>query len=186
MSETGRSRGNEQATYRGALVLVAAVALGLALLSRSSSGALIGPPGAGEAKPAVTTTAPPITLVPPNAGVTQPPPPSTTASTLPPTTHPADQVTVVVLNAAGGKVGVGGANADLIRAAGYNQVGVSNANATPVTTIYFADGYQGDAEAVKKAVNLAAAPLAAAPADPVVGAAAGANVIVVLGQDYEG
>lgn len=174
--------GGPQAGVRGALVLIAAVIIGVALLSRGTSGSgLIGSPEAGRSKPSVSTTA--------SSTVPQAPLVTSTGSgtTTPPnSTHPLGEVKVIVVNATGGQAGVGTKNDGLIKAAGYTTLPVSNAPAAPVTTVYFAEGFEGDANAVKLAAKLGAAPVAPKPTDPVVPTAGDANVVVVLGQDYKG
>src|SRR5690349_9040587 len=96
-----RRSGAEQATIRGAVVLLVAVVVGLGLLSKSNG--LVGDAGAGASKPTSTTatttstTAPPGTEAPINNGG------GTTGTTA--TTHPAAQVKVVVVNAGEGLVG---------------------------------------------------------------------------------
>jgi len=176
-----RPSGDRQAVLRGVLVLVFAVVVGLALLSRSTSSGFIGSAEAGGSKPnpstTSTSTVPQKPIVEPNTGVTEP-------ATQP--TRPAAEVKTIVVNATGGQAGVGSTNDALVKAAGFTTLPVSNATAAPATTIYFAEGYEGDANAVQQAVKLTAAPVSPAPAEPVVAAAAEANVIVVLGQDYQG
>jgi hypothetical protein len=163
-------------------VLVAAVVIGVALLSRGTSGSgLIGSPEAGRSKPSVSTTA--------SSTVPQPPlvTPTPSGTTTPPgSTHPIGEVKVIVVNATGGQAGVGSKNDEVVKAAGYATLPVSNAPASPVTTVYFAEGFEADANAVKLAVKLEAAPVTLKPTEPVVPAAGEANVVVVLGQDYKG
>jgi len=154
-------------------VLIVAVVIGLALLSKSSG--VIASPEAGGAKPAGSTT---------TTGSTQ--------STVVPVTEPGSQTTrppkdvqVIVLNASGQK-GVASKNDALVKAAGFTTIAFTNAPAAERTTIYFAEGYEGDAQAVKQALKLTAAPVEAAPAAPVVPAAALAKVVVLIGTDYKG
>ncbi|MEJ7582886.1 MAG: hypothetical protein WKF43_02135 [Acidimicrobiales bacterium] len=147
-----RPSGDRQATLRGVLVLAAAVVIGLALLSRASSSGLIGSAEAGGSKPtpstSTSTTVPQEPVVDPNTQGTDP---------VPPTTHVAAEVKVIVINATGGQAGVGTENDAKVKAGGFASLPVSNAAAAPVTTVYFADGYEGDANAVKLAVNLGGA-----------------------------
>ncbi len=159
----------------GALVLAAAVLIGLALLSKSSG--VVASPEAGGAKPERSTTstastATQSTLAPTNPSGAQ-------------TTHPAKDVKVIVINASGQK-GVAGSNDALLKTAGFSTLPVENAIAQERSTVHFAPGYQADAEAVKQAVKLTSAPVEAAPAEPIVPAAALANVVVVIGTDYKG
>ncbi len=168
----------DQGAIRGGLVLLAAVVIGIALLSKSTG--VVASPEAGGANPqgSTTTTATTATTGSPN----------TLAPTNPPggqTTHPAKDVSVLVLNASGQR-GVAGTNDALVKVAGFTTLPVQNARSAERTTIYFAPGYQADAEAVKRAVKVPAAPVVAAPAEPLVPAAALAKVVVLLGTDYKG
>ncbi len=175
-----RRSGAEQATMRGIIVLVVAVLIGVGLLSKSD--AIVGSAEASNGKPSGTTTttaAGGTTSLPPGTAA-----PVDTGDSSVVGARPPAEVQVIVINAAGGIAGVGQANSDLLTAAGFNVFDIKNAAAAPTTTIYFAEGYQADAEAVKAALTTTAAVVAPNPAAPIIPEAADANVSVVIGQDY--
>lgn len=176
--------GAEQATIRGAIVLFVAVVIGLGLLSKSNG--LVGRAEAGASKststttstgPTGSTTAPPSTEAPINNGGGST---GTTAAA-----RPKGQVKVLVINAGEGLIGVGKTNGDLLATAGFVVAGINDAPTIATSVVYYADGYQADADAVKKAVKLTTAKTAKAPATPIVPAMSQANVTVVIGKDYK-
>jgi hypothetical protein len=163
------------APTRGIIVLVVAVALGAVLLSQTER--VIGSPEEGSAAPdtsSTTTTAEVTDLtassVDPTAGGQAPKPPA--------------EVSVIVLNGSG-QTGVATSNANAAAAAGFSSLEAQNALPTETTTVYYAPGFEADAAAVKLALRLTEAPVQPAPAEPVVPEAAEADVVVLLGTDYE-
>ena len=178
---TAPRRSGEQATIRGLIVVFVAVLVGVALLSRSDGG-IFGSAEAGSAGPTsstTTTTAPsstPSSKVPtsadPAGGGAQP--------------HDPAEVKVIVVNAAGGIVGIGQSNSDKLAAAGFSVLDVKNAEqAVDATGLFFRQGYDADATKVKEALGFGDVPIQPAPDPPLIPEAAEANVVVVLGQNYE-
>jgi hypothetical protein len=178
---TAPRRSGEQATIRGAIVVFVAVLIGVALLSRSDGG-IFGSAEAGGAGPTTTTqttttqTTAPTSTVPtrPNGG-----------STAPSKAHDPAQVSVIVVNAAGGIVGIGSDNSQKLTDAGFKVLPVKNADQDVDTTgLFFREGYEADANAVKTALGFGNVPVQAAPTQAIIPEAAEANVIVVLGKNY--
>lgn len=167
--------GATAAPVRGVIVLVVAVALGAVLLSQSER--VIGSPEEGSAapdtRPTRTTevtglTATSVTTGPTNGQAPRPP----------------AEVNVIVLNGSG-QSGVATSNANAAASAGFTSLEAQNALPSETTTVYYAPGFEADAAAVKLALRLAAAPVQPAPAEPIVPEAAEADVVVLLGTDYE-
>lgn len=111
-----------------------------------------------------------------------------TTSTTPGTSVPSSALQVVVLNGAGIN-GYAAAAATFLNVAGYPNVAAETAAAqVQSTTVYFAPGYEGDAQAIATALSvgtvtpLPAEQLGKAPED----VPPTANVVVVLGPDVEG
>lgn len=179
MTAPGRS-GTQQATIRGLIVLFVAVVVGIALLSRADS--LVGSTKASNARPKSTTTRVISTTTPQSTKV----PVNTGPVSAPAATHTPADVKVVVVNAAGGKAGVGKKNSALLTAAGFNVTAVKNGTTAAATTVFFAAGFQSDAAAVKTAIKVPTAKIAAAPATPILPETKAADVYVVFGQDYKG
>ena len=182
-----RRSGAEQATTRGLIVLFVAFVIGAALLAKSD--ALVGTAQAGKAKPATTTTTAlssttQSTVSPINTG----------GSTPSGSVHPTAEVHVVIVNASG-KSGVGKKNQQTLATAKFNCTDADVKTGRPLqaaTTVYYADGYQADAEAVKAALAVTDAKVAALPADAAAQTSAAipaegkaANVVVVFGQSYQ-
>lgn len=174
-----RRDGREGATAapaRGIIVLVVAVALGAVLLSQSER--VIGSPEEGSAapdtRPTSTTevtdlTASSVTTGPTSGGQAIRPP---------------AEVNVIVLNGSG-QTGVATSNANAAASAGFTSLEAQNALPSETTTVYYAPGFEADAAAVKLALRLSEAPVQPAPAEPIVPEAAEADVVVLLGTDYE-
>lgn len=118
----------------------------------------------------------------------------TTQSTVPPSTVPATSVPtselqVVVLNGAG-KNGYAATAAGFFNLAGYPNVAAATA-ATQVqtTTVYYAPGFEGDADAIAKLLSVGTVqplPTGTSLAKSAADVPPTANVVVVLGPDVEG
>jgi hypothetical protein len=177
---TAPRRSSEQATIRGAIVVFVAVLIGVALLSRSDGG-IFGSAEAGGAGPTTTTqTTKPSTTAPTSTVPTKPKGSTSTAKP-----HDPAQVKVIVVNAAGGIVGIGSDNSQKLTDAGFQVLPVKNAEQDVDTTgLFFREGYEADATAVKTALGFGNVPVQAAPAQAIIPEAAAANVIVVLGKNY--
>ncbi len=182
---TAPSAGRDDATIRGAVVLVVAIVIGLALLARSGGG------GSDDAAAATTeastastafdgsTTAPQTTAGPINSA-------STTAPADTPTdTRPPAEVTVLVLNGTTANVdGVAGDNEAKAQAAGYTTLNATGADVDlSTTTIYAPADLQADAEAVRAALGLDGATIEEPPAESPGPGAADADIVVVIGDD---
>lgn len=182
---TAPARGRDDATIRGAVVLVVAIVIGLALLARSGGG---GDDAAAEA----TTTPRPggsITTVDTGNGSTLPPiDDSVPDPGVPPDTQPPESVAVVVFNGTPDRVpGIAGEFNDKAAAAGYQMLAATNANApTDVTTIFAASGFEADAEAMKVILGLPNATVEVKPEESLGAGDELADIVVVLGADYAG
>ena len=179
MTAPGRS-GAEQATIRGLIVLFVAVVIGIGLLSKANG--LVGSTDSSTDKPKTTTTTTTASSTPQSTEV----PVNTGNNTVPAGAHTPADVKVAVVNSTSGVPKVGSKNGGLLTTAGFNVVAIKNGPAADATTVYFKAGFQADAEAVKNAVKVPTALVAAAPATPIVPEAKDADVTVVFGKDYKG
>jgi hypothetical protein len=178
---TAPRRPGEQATIRGLIVVFVAVLVGVALLSRSDGG-IFGSAEAGSAGPTTTTTSTTASSTTPSSKVPTSADPAGEGAQ----PHDPAEVKVIVVNAAGGIVGIGQSNTDQIAAAGFQVLDVKNAEqAVDATGLFFRQGFEADATAVKQALGFGEVPIQPAPDPPLIPEAAEANVVVVLGQDYE-
>ncbi len=106
-----------------------------------------------------------------------------TESVLTPTTHVPAEVAVLVGNGSGVS-GAAGAVSEQLQPSGYRLVEPSNAPQTTVTTIFYGEGYQADAEAVATSLGVDLANVKPMPQPPPpVDRLADANVFVQLGPD---
>ncbi|HEX2575519.1 MAG TPA: LytR C-terminal domain-containing protein [Aquihabitans sp.] len=185
MTAPTRRAGGLDANARGIAVLAAAVLIGFLLLLKAGD--------TGSASSAEGTDPVPSTTVDTSGLGTEPGDTTTTPDEATSTTAAPEgaearapgEVQVVVLNA-DGPAGSARAASETIGAAGYQMGEPANANAGTTleqTAVYFAEGYQAEANAV--ALVLGKAPDAVQPMpDPVPGPGADtANVVVVLGAD---
>ncbi|MCU1358383.1 MAG: LytR cell envelope-like transcriptional attenuator [Acidimicrobiales bacterium] len=166
------------ANARGIIVLVAAVAIGLLLLLKTGSGGGTTKIDAskGSSTPATTAAL---------GGTTTSGSGSVTTTTGGGSTgaHTPGQVKVIVLNGSG-KVGVAQSNSTTIGTKGYKMLTAANAVPKPSTTsVYFAPGYQADAEAVAGILGKDSSVVQPKPATALGPGTDSANVIVVLGAD---
>ena len=175
MTAPEQPAGGFDANARGIAVLVVAVIVGLLLLLKAGDGGSSTETSSGGG--GVTTTAP-------LGGSTTTTPDDTTTTTKATSgDHAPADVTVLVLNGSG-LAGVAATNSATIGEKGYKMATPANANANVATTIvYYADGYQADAEAVASALGKSADVVEAMPDTPPGPGADAANVVVVLGQD---
>jgi hypothetical protein len=179
---TAPASGRDDATVRGAVVLIVAIVIGLALLARSGGGGGddedAGSNETTTESTASTSTAPGDSTTVPIQGS------STTAAPTGSTQDPAT-VTVAVLNATP-VGGWAGENAGILASAGYMTAdGNFGGEDQDVTTIYAAPEAQADAQAVAALLDLADAPVTQKPTEPLgdEGQDADAQVVVVLGAD---
>ncbi len=193
---TAPTSGRDDATLRGAVVLVVAIVIGLALLWRSGDG---GSTEASDTTTAATSTeldgsqpADPTqsTLAPIDTGGPPPTDPSEPIESSEPAgpddTRPPEAVTAIVLNGSE-VIGAAADNDGQLKAAGYTTIAAANANADlPVTTIYAGPEFQADAEAVRGVLGLPDAVIADKPEEPLGDGAEMADIVVVLGGDIGG
>ncbi len=107
-----------------------------------------------------------------------------TATTLPVASRPANEVKVVVANAA--RVdGAAGRATEQLRALGYTTLPASNAEeAADTSTLYYAEGYEPEALVMANEIGLDAANVAPAPDPvPISEPPADANLVLLLGRD---
>lgn len=160
---------------RGIVIVVAAGLLGLFLLARGGTTGLVSHDEVASSGSHVTSTTGNVPTIAPT--------PTTVAPSA--TKAPAD-VSVAIFNATGGAVtsAAGDAKAKLTPL-GYNQISIADApEATKASTVYYADGYQANAQAIAGALGIdpsAVKSSAGAPSNPGVGQ--GASVVVVIGTD---
>jgi len=184
MARTNSTRGGSPqaaglAAGRGLLIVLLAVVIGIMLLARAvgtDSGTVATTGGdsvaegdaGGKDGPASTVAAP-----------------TTTASTIPPKKEPAS-VVVLVANGRGVK-GAAKANADALRVQNYNVLSPADYPTTEAaTSVYFQAGFQADAIAIAKVLNIDVAKVKELPTTPLPVDVKNANVIVVLGADGQG
>jgi hypothetical protein len=180
---TSPSAGRDDATLRGAVVLVVAIVIGLALLARGGGS---GDDDATDTTESTTTsstefdgsqsTAAPINSV------------TTTEGSAPTDTRAPEEVTVIVLNGLNTRVdGIAGDNSETLATAGYVMLDAGAAGSTTTTTtIYASPEFQADAEAVRGVLGMPDAPIEEKPADPLGPGAERADIVVVLGDDAAG
>lgn len=181
---TAPSRGRDDATIRGAVVLVVAIVIGLALLWRGGAGG--DDTTADDRDPASNTSFTGDTGTD-SDGSTMPTISSTTLGTG--DTQPPADVAVIVFNGTPERVpGIAGEYTAKAETAGYEVLTPTEAAATTeTTTIYTADGFELDAEAMKEVLGLAPETVVAAKPDDSLGSGDDlADIVVVLGSDYAG
>ena len=157
------------APARGVLLVAAAVALGIGVLASVSHGAAPTAAAASTASSSTTTTE-----VQRQAATT------TTTS---PATHQAGSVKVLVAN--GTSVpGAAGKLKTKLASDGYDMLSPTDTSSPArASAVYFAAGYQGDAEAIAAAAGLTASVVQALTSPGPVASSSGAQVIVVVGPD---
>lgn len=178
---TAPSAGRDDATVRGAVVLVVAIVIGLALLARGGSGGG-GDDEAADGEPSTETTAAEAT----GEGDTTTVPIATTSTTTAPAADPAS-ITVAVLNATP-KGGWAAENAGTIAAGGYQTVeGNFGGEDVETSQIYATPEAQAAAQAVAELLEMEVQ-VAEKPSEPLgdAGQDAEADVVVVLGADSLG
>jgi hypothetical protein len=152
---------------RGFFLVAAAVALGIGILASIGKTVTPGSPAAAVVGPTTTTTAPQAT--------------TTTTRALP--THTASSVKVLVVNGTSVS-GVAGKLKTRLASGGWDLLAPTNTTSpAQASAVYYAAGYQGDAQAVAAAAGLGAGALQAMTAQLPVADSSGAQVIVVVGPD---
>ncbi|MDP9389421.1 MAG: LytR C-terminal domain-containing protein [Actinomycetota bacterium] len=161
----GRSAGI--AAGRGAALLAVALLLGFVLLR------------AGDEAPADRVTAgdPTEETLPPVTDVVEPP---TVAPTAP--ARPPREVRVLSVNGTDVS-GVARRITDQLRQAGYNVLAPADVEAVNASAVYYAAGFEREAQAVGEALGLPVTVVQALPTPPPLPNVRGANVLVVVGPD---
>jgi hypothetical protein len=182
---TAPSAGRDDATLRGAVVLVVAIVIGLALLARSGGGGSDEAATTTEASTSSTafdgsTTASDSVPGPINSEST-----TTTAAETPGDTRAPADVIVLVLNGTTGNLeGIAGENDEKLKAAGYNTLNATGADVDlPTTTIYADAEFQADAEAVRDVLGIPDAVIEPKPETSPGPGADDADVVIVIGDD---
>lgn len=186
MTAPDHSTSGFDSNARGLAVLAVAVVVGLLLLLNAGDG------GASTQELATGSTdgGPSTTIDISNLGdsdeSTTTTPDQTTTSSIAETegTRPPTEVTVLVLNS-GGPAGTAGSTSDTIGETGFVMQEATNATTrgASTTVIYYADGYQADAEAVAAVLGKSPDSVNAMPETSPGPGAESANVVVVLGAD---
>ncbi len=177
MTAPEQRAGGLDANARGIAVLVVAVLIGFLLLLKAGGG------GSSE----VSTGTTPGTVDTSGIESTTTLPGSDTTTTTTPETdgegRPPAEVKVLVLNGSG-KVGVAASNSEAIGQKGYTMLPPGNAAANSSSTaVYYAEGYQAEAEDVAAALGKTADIVVAKPTTSLGPGSDTANVVVVLGAD---
>ncbi len=118
----------------------------------------------------ITTTAPPTTE-------------ATTTTAPPAVARPADQVKVLVLNAAVNKRGIAGRGTAIVEQAGYVTLKAGDAKKDQATEIQYAPDYEADAIAVAETFGLDSSVVVPFPSELNTDDPGDANVIVIIGLD---
>jgi hypothetical protein len=154
---------------RGVFLVAAAVALGVGVLSSiGKSGAASGSAPAAAVVTSTTTTTRSST---------------TTSTTRAVATHSPSSVKVLVANGTS-VAGLAGKMKTKLAPGGYDLLAPTNTtSAARASAVYYASGYQGDAQAVAAAAGLGTGTLQALTSQLPVANSSGAEVIVVVGPD---
>ena len=170
--------GGLDANARGLAVLAVAVVVGLLLLMTSGGG------GGGTQVSASAGDGSVTTIDISDLGDTEPGDVTTTSSSTPSDgLRDPGEVKVLVLNGSG-LPGVARTTSDTIGEKGYVMQPPGNSAASATTTVvYYADGFQAEAEAVALLIGKASSAVESMPSTSPGPGADNANVVVVLGKD---
>lgn len=179
-----RRRVMRRAQLRGGLILGAAVLLGIVLLAQGDD--FVDVSTAEVSADQDPTTTAPTTTGAPGDTTTSTSTTSTTTTTTPGGSRPPEEVQVTVLNGTT-RAGVAASNTETLAAAGYETGEAGNTAPRPDTVVYYAEGFEADAQAVQEALG-APATAEAFPEEIIDGdgqnvASSDADIVVVLGQD---
>lgn len=164
---------------------LAVVLMGIALLLILAARALFDTVGGGLVEstrpPAPATTEAPaeVTEAPADPAQTEADPAVGATTTLPP--RPPSEVTIRVFNSAQ-RAGIAAAGGSRLSSAGYDVVDLKNGPPQDASVVYHAEGYENEARAVARALNIAETAVQPVPAQPPVDAS-GVAVVVLLGAD---
>jgi hypothetical protein len=171
---SGHSAGTH--AVKAVLLVGIAVLIGVIVLHRNAAG-----PVTVAAVSSTTTRFAPTTTTPSPATSAPGAPSSTSATTA--AARPPSSVKVLVANGTD-IAGLAGRVATKLRVAGYDTLASTNASVkVQATSVYYAPGYQADAEAVATAIGAPPGAVKAIPAQLPVGSLSGANVLVIAGPD---
>jgi hypothetical protein len=161
-------------TFRGALLIGAAVIVGVVLLGKGFESGAVSSDSSTPAEEEAANDQ--------NGGGDDGETTSTSSAT--PTTHAAAEVRVIVLNA-GGPSGSAATTRTTLAAAGFTTVPEGNSDpGVAASVVYYTPGFEADAAAVGAAVGITAAPQPM-PATPPQNVPAGeVDVAVMLGPDF--
>jgi hypothetical protein len=187
MTAPTQRAGGLDANARGLAVLAVAVVVGLLLLLTTGGDGGTTEVAAGGDGGAPTTIDISGIDSEPDGEVTTTTPDETTTSSSTPADGLRDpgEVKVLVLNG-GGIGGVARSTSETIGEKGYVMQPPTNSANSPsqaTTVVYFADGYQAEAEAVAAVIGKAPSVVDAMPSTSPGPGADAANVVVVLGKD---
>jgi hypothetical protein len=172
----GRSTGIQ--VGRAALLIGAAVVIGLLLLHRTGGAVSIGSGTSNTTFPTIPSS------VNPGGGGTTATTAGRTTST-PATTGLRQPQDIKVLVANGTSTpGLAGKISNLVHSKGYVTLASTNSTQKPTSSIvYFQPSYSGDAAALAAKLNLPATAVQAMPQPPPVANLNGANILLVVGPD---
>jgi len=161
---------DQRTSVQGVVLIVVAVVIGVLLLALGfdKEGGVV---ASGDVGATTTTTE--------ATGADSPPTITTTTTAAPPSTQAPASVSIVAANGSGGSGQAGEAQTTL-EAKGYTQVETANAALTATSVVYYAEGAEGDAQAV--AEILAISDVQAMPDSPPA-PLNGGTVLVVIGSD---
>ena len=160
------------AAVRGALLILLAVALGIALLAATDD-----EPDDVVTDDAAEVDTPPATTPEAGGGTS-----TTTPAPTTPQARPEGEVRVLVANGSG-VAGLATRYKDQLAGAGYNALAPVNTTSRPLpSVVYFAPGFDADAAALAATLS-PAPPVAALPAEPPVEQLGEADVLVVAGPE---
>jgi hypothetical protein len=185
MTAPTQRAGGLDANARGLAVLAVAVVVGLLLLlTTGGDGGTTQVAAGGDGSP-TTIDISGIDDTDADGEVTTTTPDQTTTSSSTPTDGLRDpgEVKVLVLNG-GGPTGTARTTSETIGEKGYVMQPPGNASANVAsTTVYYADGYQAEAEAVAAVIGKAPSVVEEKPSTALGAGADSSNVVVVLGPD---
>jgi hypothetical protein len=169
-----RPPSNNDAASRGLILVVVAIAVGAILLWKGGSVGFDSDGSSVDIGAGVETT------------TTAAPDDTTTTTAAPDVTVAPAQVKVVVANGAGVS-GLAGATTEFLATQGYsNSVATDAISQVPVTAVYAAEGFEGNATVIAGLFGVDPATVQPLPAEPLAGdQPADAGLVVVVGPDAE-
>lgn len=166
-TDIGTDSPQTSGTVRGVLLLLAAVVVGLVVLSSAFD---------QDATEGNT----------PLGGGGEPEETSTTGASATGTARPPGEVIVLVLNAVDPRQPIAGTNVELLTASGYNALPPKDAPEVAASSaVYFVEGYEADAAQIATTLNLQSASVQPLPTPlpTAITDLSGAHVVAVIGVD---